>query len=218
MGSSQKRSAGTKQRILDKSLQLFATKGFKETTVRDIAAAVGLQQGALYNHFANKDAILTALIDQLMSSAIVTIFEEKEPGELYKRGKALLANIATTFKLLSFDGKNEALFKLMMQEIYKNSTIRDLYHEYFYQQNIKKLSSILFMMMQNEMIRSSDPLLLANEFLSPLFFYQTQVLLLKLDGKSTSSAVTLFEKHVDYFWDSIQISPEQAESLPGTLF
>ena len=218
MGSSQKRSAGTKQKILDKSLQLFATKGFKETTVRDIAAAVGLQQGALYNHFANKDAILTALIDQLMSSAIVTIFEEKEPGELYKRGKALLANIATTFKLLSFDGKNEALFKLMMQEIYKNSTIRDLYHEYFYQQNIKKLSSILFMMMQNEMIRSSDPLLLANEFLSPLFFYQTQVLLLKLDGKSTSSAVTLFEKHVDYFWDSIQISPELTESLPGTLF
>jgi hypothetical protein len=46
--------------------------------------------------------------------------------------------------------------------------------------------------------------MLANEFLSPLFFYQTQVILLKLDQKSTSAAVTLFEKHVDYFWDSIR--------------
>jgi AcrR family transcriptional regulator len=204
MGTIRKRSINTKGKILEKSLDLFASKGFKETTVRDIASSVGLQQGALYNHFKNKDAILTALIDQLMSSAIVTIFEEKQSEELYKRGKALLANIATTFKLLSFDGKNEALFKLMMQEMYKNGEIRDLYHEYFYQQNIKKLSSALFLMMQDDMIRSYDPLMLANEFLSPLFFYQTQVILLKLDQKSTSAAVTLFEKHVDYFWDSIR--------------
>jgi len=205
VGTTRKRTGDTKEKILEKSLDLFASKGFKDTSVRDIAAAVGLQQGALYNHFKNKDAILTTLIDQLMSSAIVTIFEEKEPGELYKRGKALLANIATTFKLLSFDGKNEALFRLMMQEMYKNSDVRDLYHEYFIQQNIKKLSSMFFMMMQEEMIRSSDPLMLANEFLSPLFFYQMQVTLLKLDGKSTSSAATLFEKHVDYFWSSIQL-------------
>ncbi len=209
MGTGQKRAGGTKEKILAKSLELFASKGFKETTVRDIASAVGLQQGALYNHFKNKDAILMALIDQLMSSAIVTIFEEKEPAELYKRGKSLLANIATTFKLLSFDGKNEALFRLMMQEMYKNSDIRDLYHEYFYQQNIKKLSAVFFMMMQEEMIRSSDPLLLANEFLTPLFFYQTQVVLLKLDGKSTSSAVLLFEKHVDYFWKSIRVADKE---------
>ncbi len=209
MGTGQQRTGGTKEKILAKSLELFASKGFKETTVRDIASSIGLQQGALYNHFKNKDAILMALIDQLMSSAIVTIFEEKEPSELYKRGKALLANIATTFKLLSFDGKNEALFRLMMQEMYKNSDIRDLYHEYFYQQNIKKLSAVFFMMMQEEMIRSSDPLLLANEFLTPLFFYQTQVVLLKLDGKSTSSAVLLFEKHVDYFWKSIRIADKE---------
>jgi AcrR family transcriptional regulator len=214
MGTVRKRSGDTKERILVKSLDLFASKGFRETTVRDIASSVGLQQGALYNHFKNKDAILTALIDQLMSSAIVTIFEEKQPGELYKRGKALLANIATTFKLLSFDGKNEALFKLMMQEMYKNGEIRDLYHEYFYQHNIKKLSSVLFLMMQDDMIRSYDPLMLANEFLSPLFFYQTQVILLKLDQKSTSAAVTLFEKHVDYFWDSIR-TQDKVENQSG---
>jgi hypothetical protein len=69
------------------------------------------------------------------------------------------------------------------------------------------------MMMQEEMIKSSDPLLLANEFFAPLFFYQMQVSLLKLDKKSTSSVVTMFEKHVDLFWDSIRI-----EVKNGTLF
>jgi AcrR family transcriptional regulator len=215
MGTKPKRG-NTKERILEQSLALFATKGFRETTVRDIAAAVGLRQGALYNHFANKDAILTTLVGELMNSAIVTIFEEKEPAEIYKRGKKLLMSIATTFKLLSFDSQNEALFRLMMQELYKNSDIRDLYSEYFYQQNIKKLSSSLFLMMQDEMIRSSDPLLLANEFLAPLFFYQMQVSLLKLDGRSTSVAVTLFEKHVDAFWKNIRIPTE--ERFPGEFF
>jgi hypothetical protein len=59
-------------------------------------------------------------------------------------------------------------------------------------------------MMQDDMIKSSDPLLLANEFFSTLFFYQMQVSLLKLDKKSTSSIVSMFEKHVDYFWDNIK--------------
>ena len=204
----------TREKILKSALKLFAEKGYKPTTVRDIAGAVGIKQSALYNHFKNKDEILSTLVDDLTSSAIVTLFSSTEDTqELHRKGKALLYSIATTFKLISFDKQNEALFRLMMQEIYKNQTIRDTYNEYFYQENVKRLSAIFFMMMQDEMIKSSDPLMLANEFFSPLFFYQMQVSLLKLDKKSTSSVVTMFEKHVDYFWDSIKVA-----SKNDTLF
>ena len=118
-------------------------------------------------------------------------------------------SIATTFKLISFDGQNEALFKMLMQEIYRNERIREIYNEHFYQENVKKLSGIFFTMMQEDMIKSSDPLLLANEFFSSLFFYQMQVSLLKLDKKSTSSAVSMFEKHVDHFWDNIKLVKQE---------
>ena len=195
----------TKEKILKVSLKLFATKGYKATTVRDIAGAMGVKQSALYNHFKNKDEILETLISNLTSSAIVTLFDSKESQELHMQGKALLSSIAMTFKLLSFDKQNEALYKLLMQEIFRNERIRDIYNEHFYQENVKKLSGIFFGMMQEELIKSSDPLLLANEFFSPLFFYQMQVTLLKLDAKSTSSVVSMFEKHVDYFWDTIKI-------------
>ena len=215
VGGSKRMTKGsrTKERILKTALKLFADKGFKATTVRDISGALGIKQSALYNHFRNKDEILTTLVSDLTSSAIVTLFEHKDAQQLHTQGKSLLHSIATTFKLISFDRQNEALFKLMMQEIYNNSDIRDIYSEYFYQENVKKLSSIFFMMMQEEMIRSGDPLLLANEFFAPLFFYQMQVSLLKLDKKSTSSVVTMFEKHVDFFWDSIKI-----ETRSDTLF
>jgi AcrR family transcriptional regulator len=198
----------TKEKILATALKLFAQKGYKTTTVRDIAGAVGIKQSALYNHFKNKDEILTTLVNDLTSSAIVKLFEKQENDtELYKQGKALLQSIATTFKLISFDKQNEALFKLLMQEIYKNPAIRDTYNEYFYQENVKKLSAIFFMMMQEDMIESGDPLLLANEFFAPLFFYQMQISLLKIDKKSTTSVVTMFEKHVDFFWNSIRVEP-----------
>jgi len=203
----------TKEKILKHALKLFATKGYKATTVRDIAGAVGIKQSALYNHFKNKDEILETLIRDLTSSAIVTLFDNKEsidkgPSELHKQGKSLLMSIATTFKLLSFDGQNEALFKLLMQEIFRNERIREIYNEYFYQENVKKLSGLFFAMMQDDMIKSSDPLLLANEFFSPLFFYQMQVSLLKLDKKSTSSVVSLFEKHVEMFWDNVKVEKQ----------
>ncbi len=199
----------TKEKIVKTALKLFSAKGFKATTVRDIAGAMGVKQSALYNHFKNKDEILETLIADLTSSAIVHLFDSnKEPQEVAKGGKALLAGIATKFKLLSFDRQNEALFKLLMQEMFRNERVREIYNEYFYQENVKKLSSYFFMMMQEELIKSSDPLLLANEFFSPLFFYQMQVSLLKMDKKSTSSVVSLFEKHVELFWDNIKLEKQ----------
>lgn len=206
--SSISKGSKTKDKILKTALKLFSVKGYKATTVRDIAGAMDVKQSALYNHFKNKDEILETLANELTTSAIVTLFTDKESLGLHKQGKSLLMSIATTFKLIGFDGPNEALLKLLMQEIYINERIREIYNEYFYQENVKKLSGLFFAMMQDEMIKSSDPLLLANEFFAPLFFYQMQVSLLKLDKKSTSSVVSLFEKHVDYFWDNIKLEKQ----------
>ena len=194
-----------KECILDVSLKLFSEKGFSSTSVRDIGKEVGITQSGLYNHFKGKDAILEALVADLMTSAIVTIFENKDLQELALSGKKVLRSIATTFKLISFDKKNEVLFKLLMQEIYRNTTIRKIYDEYFYQANVKKLSSIFSLMIENKTITHTDPTFLAHEFFSPLFFYQMQVNLLKIDNKSSSSMVTLFEKHVDLFWENNKI-------------
>ncbi len=56
----------TKQRLLDAGLELFAENGFRETTVGDIEAAAGLQprRGALYRHFASKEALLQAALER----------------------------------------------------------------------------------------------------------------------------------------------------------
>ena len=204
---------GTKKKIYKVSLELFAQKGYKATSVREIAKRVGIQQSAIYNHFKNKEAILDEIINNLSKSNLINIFEDKEPKELYKKGKALLKQISNMFKLISYNTETDLLFRFMMQELFNNERIRIFYNEEFYQKNVKKLSVIFFMMMQDEMIEPTDPLLLANEFFSPLFFYQLQIVRLKADNKSTAAAATLFEKHTDFFWEKIRV-----KEASSTLF
>jgi AcrR family transcriptional regulator len=53
----------TKERILDAAISLFAEKGYAGTSVREIARAVDLSEGALYKHFEGKDALLAAILE-----------------------------------------------------------------------------------------------------------------------------------------------------------
>ena len=52
-------------------MRLFAERGFKATSVGDIEAAVGLQprRGALYKHFASKQALLEAAVREDLERA-----------------------------------------------------------------------------------------------------------------------------------------------------
>ena len=53
----------TRQRILDKSLELFSTRGYDSVSVGEIAKAVGIKAPSLYNHFSGKQAIFDAILD-----------------------------------------------------------------------------------------------------------------------------------------------------------
>ncbi len=53
----------TKQRILDKALELFSAQGYDSVSVGEIAKAVGIKAPSLYNHFPSKQAIFDAILE-----------------------------------------------------------------------------------------------------------------------------------------------------------
>ena len=55
----------TRARILASALDLFSTKGYSRTTLTDVAARLGMTKGAVYWHFASKEALLLALVDEM---------------------------------------------------------------------------------------------------------------------------------------------------------
>lgn len=56
--------ANRRQALIRVSARLFREKGFEATTVRDIAAAVGMRSGSPFYHFANKQEILKAVMEE----------------------------------------------------------------------------------------------------------------------------------------------------------
>jgi AcrR family transcriptional regulator len=50
--------------IVTAALRLFAGKGIKGTTIRDIAAAAGVTEGALYRHFEGKEQLAQSLFGE----------------------------------------------------------------------------------------------------------------------------------------------------------
>ena len=56
----------TKQEILDAALELFSVQGFEATSIAQIAGAVGIRKASLYSHFENKQAILDALVQEVL--------------------------------------------------------------------------------------------------------------------------------------------------------
>ena len=53
----------TRCTILNAAADLFAKKGISRTRLEDIAVSAGVTRGAIYWHFSDKDALITAMID-----------------------------------------------------------------------------------------------------------------------------------------------------------
>jgi AcrR family transcriptional regulator len=60
----QERSQRSREMILDAALELFSQRGFRATSVRDIAAHAGLSTGNVYHHFPDKESLFRTLLDQ----------------------------------------------------------------------------------------------------------------------------------------------------------
>lgn len=79
----------TRELILLHASRLFATRGFRGTSTRDICAAVGIRQPSMYSHFDSKHAIADELLRRNLSAGVEALRRITEDGggpaiELYR--------------------------------------------------------------------------------------------------------------------------------------
>jgi len=81
-------SASTSRRdeLLGIAGRLFAQRGFKNTTVRDIADASGIQSGSLYHHFDSKEEMVDELLSTFQTALFAT-YDDIVGSDLDVRGK-----------------------------------------------------------------------------------------------------------------------------------
>jgi len=73
----------TKKEIIKKeAARLFRLKGYKATSMRDIAQEVGMEAASLYNHIANKQELLSETmmyIAEIFTAGMEDILQSSRP-------------------------------------------------------------------------------------------------------------------------------------------
>jgi AcrR family transcriptional regulator len=54
---------GLREELLQTAVDLFATRGFKGTSIRDIAKTLGVSVSVIYHYFGNKEGLWSAILD-----------------------------------------------------------------------------------------------------------------------------------------------------------
>jgi AcrR family transcriptional regulator len=88
---------------------LFAERGFRNTTVRDIADAAGILSGSLYHHFDSKEAMVDELLDTFQQGLFDT-FEEIVASDRNPRAK-LEAVVRASFEAIDQHHSEVAIFQ-----------------------------------------------------------------------------------------------------------
>lgn len=58
------KTAEVRRRIIDACMQVFASAGYRATTMKEVAERAGISQRGLVHHFATKEDLLTAVLER----------------------------------------------------------------------------------------------------------------------------------------------------------
>ncbi|RKI71170.1 TetR/AcrR family transcriptional regulator [bacterium 1xD42-67] len=116
-------------RILDTASALFFQKGYDKTTLQDIIDATKLSKGAIYHHFASKEAILIAVVDRMgeyNSTVLAEIRDKKGLAGAEKLRELFRASLTLSFQgkilhMLPFLIENPKFMALQMQSILREA-------------------------------------------------------------------------------------------------
>ncbi len=115
-----------RERILIAAAQRFLDAGYVETSLRDLAADVGMKAGSMYYHFASKDDLLVAVLERGMTF-MVDAFEEVEarypPADAASAEERLAAHVAAHLQALhgnrAFTAGHVTLFRTAPEAVRK---------------------------------------------------------------------------------------------------
>jgi len=130
----------TKEKILTSALNLYVQNGYENTTMRDLAAAVGITAGALYKHYRSKLEIFHAVLrrmeeyDRLYAEKChLPTAEYAEAPEAYARIKPedMLSFTLDMFHHWTAEPFPSAFRKMLTQEQFHSPRMAELYQQYF---------------------------------------------------------------------------------------
>lgn len=167
----------TKQKILDKALELFSSQGYDSVSVGEIAKAVGIKAPSLYNHFPGKQAIFDAIVEA--TAAQYEKYTDKIDIHVQDARQDIPvfteitedALIEKVHQIFNYSLHNEAIsrFRRMMTiEQFRSPELAELYSKRYVERVITYHSGIFRSLIAAGEIRNEDPDTLAMMYVAPV--------------------------------------------------
>ena len=196
----------TRERIVDEALTLFSIRGFKGTSVKNIADAVGIKDSSIYKHYKSKQEIFDAIVEQMrkrmaeMSVALGIPQDVDESSVASVYGSLSLPELREmSRKVFLFYLKDEFVsrfWRLAQIEQYQNTEIYEIYRSIFFEQSIQYQTELFAEMIRQGSFKKADPEVVAVNFYAPIYF-----LLCKYQGQGEEEkALDMLDKQVAEFY------------------
>jgi AcrR family transcriptional regulator len=120
----QRRSAETRERLFRAALNLFAQKGFGETTVEDITNAADVGKGTFFNYFPSKDHLLVAFTDMQLAKlqgAVENMRQSHEPMPAFLH--------ALSLRMTEEPARAPDVVRALLQANLSSSSVRSMMRE-----------------------------------------------------------------------------------------
>jgi AcrR family transcriptional regulator len=125
----------TRDRIIDKATNIFLKKGFRNTTISEIAESVGVTKASFYYYFENKKDLYFVCLDNIFFTVFVEALEEikreKDPRKRWEMRwsatRAFLPEMITILQLIKESlGNEDEKHRLKAADLLRRSLIEPL--------------------------------------------------------------------------------------------
>jgi AcrR family transcriptional regulator len=110
------RRVGTRQKIQQVALELFAERGYEKTSLREIAERLDVTKAALYYHFRTKEDIVAslfdeflALVDEIVKWAGDQVIDHEVRRQIVRRYSDILTGSAAASMIQFIQGNQSAI-------------------------------------------------------------------------------------------------------------
>ena len=192
----------TKQEILEASLRLFSVQGFEATSISQIAGAVGIRKASLYSHFESKQAILDAIVkDVLEQYGEHSIFAgadwEQDTGDLPMTTDAAVQMIQGQIRYILHDTSISRARTMLVIEQFRNPELAKLQTKQNYSDVLWYFTGLVKQLIRQGVLAEDDPEIMAAQLCLPISVW---INLCDREPDLEQGVMELVEKHIRQFF------------------
>ena len=189
----------TKQDILEASLELFSVQGFEATSISQIASAVGIRKASLYSHFESKQAILDALMkDVLDQYAEHSIFAQADwNGEDAPTPEATEQIILGQMRYILHDPHICRARKMLAVEQFRNPELAKLQTRQNYTDVLAYFTALVERLIRSDVLAGEDPGIMAAQLCLPISAW---INLCDREPEREDEVMELVRRHIAQFF------------------